>query len=56
VRQLVTFVLPPHLALRDAYTQLQAGTTPWVPIAVAAGYGSFWLLAGGLLLWRREWP
>jgi hypothetical protein len=56
VRQLVSFVLPPHLALREAYTQVQAGHVPWAPIAFAAGYGVFWLACAGLLLWRREWP
>jgi hypothetical protein len=56
LRQLVAFVLPPHLALREAYTTVQAGSIPWVSIAVAGGYGLFWLVAAGLLIWSREWP
>jgi hypothetical protein len=55
-RQAISFVLPPHLALRDAYTAVQAGTFPGGPVAFAAGYGLFWLAAAALLLWSREWP
>lgn len=55
-RQAISFVLPPHLALRDAYTAVQAGAFPGGPVAFAAGYGLFWLAAAALLLWSREWP
>ncbi|HSU14253.1 hypothetical protein [Longimicrobium sp.] len=56
LRQAVSFVLPPHLALRDAYDLVVTGGSPWAPVSFAAGYGVFWLALAGLLLWRREWP
>jgi hypothetical protein len=56
VRQAVSFVLPPHLALRDAYNLVHSGASPWAPVAFSAGYGVFWLAAAALLLWSREWP
>jgi hypothetical protein len=56
LRQAISFVLPPHLALRDAYNAVQAGAFPTAPVAFAAGYGVFWLAAAALLLWSREWP
>jgi len=55
-RQALSFVLPPHLALRDAYELVNAGHFPAGPVAFAAGYGLFWLAAAALLLWSREWP
>ena len=56
LRQAISFVLAPHLALRDVFDAAQAGTSPWGAIAFAAGYGLFWLALAGLLLWSREWP
>ncbi|HET7463566.1 MAG TPA: hypothetical protein VFJ82_20095 [Longimicrobium sp.] len=56
LRQAISFVLPPHLALRDVFEAAQAGTSPWGAIAFAAGYGLFWLALAALLLWSREWP
>jgi hypothetical protein len=56
VRQGLSFILPPHLALRDAFEAVQAGTSPVASLAFAAGYGLFWLAVAGLLLWSREWP
>jgi hypothetical protein len=56
VRQGLSFALPPHLALRDAYNLVNAGVQPWAPVTFALGYGLFWLAAAGLLLWYREWP
>lgn len=56
VRQGVSFILPPHLALNDAYTQAHAGLSPWAPVSFVIGYALFWLAAAGLLLWSREWP
>jgi hypothetical protein len=56
VRQAVSFVLPPHLALSDFYEAARAGHTAWGAVAFAGGYGIFWLAAAALLLWAREWP
>jgi hypothetical protein len=56
LRQAVSFVLPPHLALRDAYNLVTTGGSPWAPATFAAGYGLVWLAAAGLVLWSREWP
>jgi len=56
VRQAVSFVLPPHLALRDFYEAARAGHTAWGAVGFAGGYGLFWLAAAALLLWSREWP
>lgn len=56
LRQAISFILPPHLALRDAYDLVNAGLSPWAPVSFAAGYGVVWLAAAGLLLWSREWP
>jgi hypothetical protein len=55
-RQAVSFVLPPHLALRDIYEAARLGHTAWGDIAFAGGYGLVWLAAAALLLWWREWP
>ena len=55
-RQAVSFVLPPHLALRDLYEATQAGHAAWGAVGFAGGYGVFWLAAAALLLWSREWP
>ncbi|HET7228824.1 MAG TPA: hypothetical protein VFJ16_02345 [Longimicrobium sp.] len=55
-RQTLSFVLPPHLALRDVYEAAHAGSTAWGSMAFVGGYGLFWLAAAGLLLWSREWP
>jgi len=55
-RQVVSFVLPPHLALRDIYEVARVGGTAWGDIAFAGGYGLVWLAAAALLLWLREWP
>lgn len=55
-RQMLSFVLPPHLALRDVFEATLAGTSAFGPLAFAAGYGVFWLAVAGLLLWWREWP
>jgi hypothetical protein len=55
-RQAVSFVLPPHLALRDFYETARAGQAAWDAAAFAGGYGLFWLAAAALLLWSREWP
>jgi hypothetical protein len=56
LREILSFVLPPHLALRDYYEAARLGTASWEPLAFAAGYGVFWLVIAGLLLWSREWP
>jgi len=56
VRQGLSFIFPPHLALRDAFEAMIAGTSPLASLAFAAGYGLFWLALAGLLLWSREWP
>ena len=56
IRQGISFVLAPHLALRDAFDAAHLGTTAWGALAFAGGYGLFWLAAAGLLLWYREWP
>lgn len=56
VRQALSFILPPHLALRDLYQAAEAGGSVWAPASFAAGYGLFWLALAGLLLWSREWP
>ncbi|HEX9936173.1 MAG TPA: hypothetical protein VGB15_03600 [Longimicrobium sp.] len=56
VQQAISFVLPPHLALRDLYQAAQTGASVWGPLAFAGGYGLFWLAIAGLLLWSREWP
>jgi len=56
LRQAISFVLPPHLALRDAYNLVSTGLSPWAPVTFAAGYGLVWLAAAALLLWSREWP
>jgi hypothetical protein len=56
VRQAVSFVLPPHLALRDFYEAARAGHAAWGAVGFAGGYGAFWLAAAALLLWSREWP
>jgi hypothetical protein len=56
LQQLISFVLPPHFALRDAFEVMRAGHTAWGDFAFAGGYGVFWLVAAALLLWRREWP
>ena len=56
VRQAVSFVLPPHLALRDFYEAARAGHAAWGAAGFAGGYGLFWLAAAALLLWSREWP
>ena len=56
VRQAVSFVLPPHLALRDVYEAARAGHAAWGAVGFAGGYGAFWLAAAALLLWSREWP
>lgn len=55
-RQAVSFILPPHQAVQDLYDAAHLGGTAWGSLAFAGGYGLFWLLAAGLLLWRREWP
>jgi hypothetical protein len=55
-RQVLSFVLPPHVALRDAFEAVLAGTSALGPLAFAGGYGLFWLAVAGLLLWWREWP
>lgn len=55
-KQAISFVLPPHLALRDVYEAAHLGGTAWGPLAFVFGYGLFWLALAGLLLWRREWP
>lgn len=55
-RQAVSFVLPPHLALRDIYEAARVGHAAWGDIAFAGGYGVVWLAAAALLLWWREWP
>ncbi|HYH81725.1 MAG TPA: hypothetical protein VEX86_18105 [Longimicrobium sp.] len=56
VQQAISFLLPPHLALRDVYQAASLGSTAWGALAFACGYGLFWLAAAGLLLWSREWP
>jgi hypothetical protein len=56
LQQAISFILPPHLALRDQFEAMLAGHTAWGDLAFAAGYGGFWLVAAGLLLWSREWP
>ena len=56
LRQAVSFVLPPHLALRDLYEAARVGATAWGDIAFAGGYGLVWLVLAAVLLWRREWP
>jgi hypothetical protein len=56
LRQAITFVLPPQMALQDIYGALLAGTTAWTAVAFVIGYGVFWLVAAGLLLRVREWP
>jgi hypothetical protein len=56
VRQGISFVLPPHLALRDLYEAARAGHAAWGAMGFAGGYGIFWLAAAALLLWSREWP
>lgn len=55
-RQAISFVLPPHLALRDVYEAARLGHTAWGDITFAGGYGLVWLAAAALLLWSREWP
>ena len=55
-RQLVGFVLPPHLAVSDVYSGLIAGRVDWGAAAYAGGYGVFWLLVAALLVRAREWP
>ncbi|HYJ78377.1 MAG TPA: hypothetical protein VEW03_02150 [Longimicrobiaceae bacterium] len=56
LRQVVSFVLPPHLAVSDVYLGLVAGSVPVDAALFAAGYGVFWLAAAALLLRLREWP
>lgn len=56
IDQAVSFILPPHLALRDAYQAAETGASVWAPLTFVAGYGLFWLVIAGLLLWSREWP
>lgn len=56
VRQGISFILPPHLALRDFYEAARAGHAAWGAVGFAGGYGLVWLAAAALLLWSREWP
>ena len=56
VRQAVSFVLPPHLAVGDLYEALRAGHIAWGTLGFIGGYGAFWLALAALLLWSREWP
>ncbi|HEX5727369.1 MAG TPA: hypothetical protein VFX98_17990 [Longimicrobiaceae bacterium] len=56
LRQVISFVLPPHLAVSDVYSGLVAGEVLWPAALYAAGYGLFWLAAAALLVRTREWP
>jgi len=56
VRQAITFVLPPQIAMQDVYGALLTGTTAWGAVAFVVGYAVFWLAAAALLLRVREWP
>ncbi|HEU4562304.1 MAG TPA: hypothetical protein VFS20_31025 [Longimicrobium sp.] len=56
VQQAISFILPPHLALRDLFQAAETGAGVLGPLAFAGGYGLFWLVIAGLLLWSREWP
>jgi len=56
LRDAISLVLPPHVALRHFFEVTRVGGTAWGDVAFAGGYGVFWLVLAGLLLWSREWP
>ncbi len=55
LRDLVTLLLPPQLALQDVYQGLLAGGVEWGAAVFVAGYGAAGLLGAGLLVRLREW-
>jgi hypothetical protein len=56
VNRLITFVLPPQLALSDVYDGLLRDELLWAPSLFVLGYGVFWLLVAALTVRTREWP
>jgi hypothetical protein len=56
MRQAITFVLPPQMAMQDIYGAMLSGTPAAGAVAFVIGYGVFWLVLAGLLLRVREWP
>jgi hypothetical protein len=56
LNDVVSFLLPPQLALNDVYDGLLRSEIVWGASAYAAGYGLFWLLIAGLVLKLRDWP
>ena len=56
LRQLVTLLLPPQIAMQDVYDGLLRGEVAWDGVGFTLGYGVFWLTLAGLLVRLREWP
>jgi hypothetical protein len=54
--RLVPLLLPPQLALSDAYDAVLRGEVAWGAAAFVLGYGVFWLTAAAVALRLREWP
>ena len=56
LREVVSLLLPPQIALGDVYDGLLRGEIVWGASAFALGYGVFWLVVAGLLLKLKDWP
>ena len=56
VRRLLSFLLPPHVALTEVYLGIVAQQVAWGAALYAAGYGLFWMILAGVLVSAREWP
>lgn len=56
LRQGLSLLLPPQLAMQDVYDGLLRGEVVWGGVGFTLGYGLFWLALAALLLRLREWP